>query len=454
MREPQRRQSLPGVMLAALLALPGVLRAQTPPVAGSAPEAASGASERFALHAQATYVEQETDGFHAPYGGPNSLTPDAGRETFDATLYLGARLWQGAEAWINPEIDQGFGLDNTLGVAAFPSAEAYKIGKHQPYLRLQRLFIRQTVNLGGTPEATAPAANQLAGLHSSDRWVFTLGKFSVTDVFDVNQYAHDPRNDFLNWAAIDAGTFDYAADSWGYTVGAAAEWYQDRWALRGGFFDLSDIPNSPHLSSGFDEFQVDLEVERRHQLFGRPGKLMLTVFDSRGRLGLISAALQLSEQTGAPPDLSLVRSYRSRIGAHLSLEQQLSDDLGLFARLGKAPGNSEIYEFTDIDRTVSAGVSLRGAPWRRADDTVGLAGIINNISAERQQYLNAGGLGILIGDGRLPHRGPEQIAESYYSLGITGWLHLTLDYQFVKNPAYNRDRGPVSIFAVRVHAQL
>src|SRR5579862_55622 len=453
MREAQTRKPLPGVILAALLSLPGVLRAQAAAVTGSDPDAVVSDSERFAVHAQGTYVEQETDGFHAPYRGPNSLTPDAGRETVDVTLYLGAQLWPGAQAWINPELDQGFGLDNTLGVAAFPSAEAYKIGKHQPYLRLQRFFIRQTVARGGTTEAVSPAANQLAGLRSSNRWVFTLGKFSVPDVFDVNQYAHDQRSDFLNWAAIDTGTFDYAADSWGYTVGATAEWYHGRWALRGGVFALSNIPNSPHLSSGFDEFQVDLELERRHELFGRPGKLMLTAFDSRGRLGLISAALQLSAETGAPPDLSLVRSYRSRSGAHLSLEQQLTDDLGLFARLGKAPGNSEVYEFTDIDRTVAAGVSLGGASWRRPGDTVGLAGIVNNISAERQRYLDAGGLGILVGDGRLPHPGAEQIGESYYSLGVSGWLHLTLDYQFVKNPAYNRDRGPVSIFAVRVHAQ-
>jgi high affinity Mn2+ porin len=411
-------------------------------------------AQRLALYAQATYVEQETDAFHAPYRGPNSLTPAEGRETVDATLYLGTRLWHGAEAWLNPELDQGFGLDDTLGVAAFPSAEAYKIGKHQPYLRLQRLFIRQTLNLAGAQQEVGGGANQFAGMRAADRWVLTLGKFAVTDVFDTNQYAHDPRSDFLNWAAIDAGTFDYAADSWGYTVGAAAEWYQQAWALRAGLFDLSDIPNSPHLESGFDEFQIDLELEHRHQLWGRPGKLMLTAFDSRGRMGLLSAALALAQQTGMPPDLALVRSYRTRIGAHVSFEQELSDSVGLFARLGKAPGNTEIYEFTDIDRSIAGGVSVKGAAWGRASDTLGVAAIINGISAEREAYLNAGGLGILIGDGQLPHPGCEQVAESYYSLGLLAALHLTLDYQWVKNPAYNRDRGPVSILAVRVHLQL
>jgi high affinity Mn2+ porin len=427
------------------------------PALGTEAPQASDAPEplpRFVVHAQATYVEQETDGFHAPYRGTNSLTPDAGRETVDATLYLGARLWQGAEAWINPEINQGFGLDNTLGVAAFPSAEAYKIGKNEPYLRLQRLFLRQVLNLSGTQTPATAQANQFALPRAENRWVFTVGKFSVVDVFDTNRYAHDPRSDFLNWSAIDAGTFDYAADSWGYTVGAAAEWYQSAWALRAGIFDLSDVPNSPHLDPGFDEFQIDLELEHRHEILHRPGKLMLTMFDSRGRLGLLSSALALADQTGMPPELALVRSYRTRFGAHVSLEQELSDNVGLFARFGKAPGNSEVYEFTDIDRSIAAGLSIKGAAWRRADDTLGIAAIVNGISAERQAYLNDGGLGILIGDGRLPHPGPEQVAETYYSLGLAGVLHLTLDYQFVKNPAYNRDRGPVSIFAVRVHVQI
>jgi high affinity Mn2+ porin len=440
-----------GVVLASCALLCRAVHAQS--TANAAPDATADPGPRFALHAQATYVEQETDGFHAPYRGTNSLTPSAGRETVDATLYLGARLWQGAEAWVNPELDQGFGLDNTLGLAAFSSAEAYKVGANAPYFRLQRVFVRQTVDLSGSGTLSDAAANQFALWRTASRWVFTVGKFSITDLFDVNRYAHDPRNDFLNWAAIDAGTFDYAADSWGYTVGAAAEWYQGAWALRGGIFDLSDIPNSPRLESGFDEFQLDFELEHRHQLLGRPGKLMLTAFDSRGRMGLLSAALALGAETGTPPDVALVRSYRSRIGAHVSLEQELTDTVGLFARVGKAPGNTEIYEFTDIDRTVSAGLSFKGALWERAADTIGVAAIVDGISAEREAYLNAGGLGILIGDGKLPHPGAEQIGELYYSLGLRSWLHVTLDSQFVKNPAYNTDRGPVSVCAVRVHLQ-
>ncbi len=424
-------------------------------VLSTAPPAAAIPAEEqnFAVHGQFTYVEQQTSEFNAPYSGPNSLSPDRGAETTDATLYLGARLWAGAEGWINGEIDQGFGLDNTLGVAGFPSGEAYKVGKNQPYLRMPRLFIRQTLNLDDTRRTIEASANQLGGARSADRLVITVGKFSIGDVFDTNQYAHDPRIDFLNWTAIDAGTFDYAADAWGYTVGAAIEWYRGAWTLRGGLFDMSDVPNSAHLDPGFHEFQSIVEVERRHAMGSLPGRLALTIYQSHARMGLLDDAVQLAESTGSAVDIAAVRSYRTRAGASLNLEQQIAPDLGLFARLGKAAGDVEAYEFTDIDRTVSIGLSLQGNRWHRPDDTLGLAAIDNAISASRERYLNAGGLGILVGDGRLPHPGPEQIVETYYSLAMLHFAHLSFDYQWINHPAYNRDRGPVSVVAVRLHAQ-
>jgi high affinity Mn2+ porin len=431
-----------------------LLAAYAPHALADAPtDAVTPTEERFALHGQFTYVEQETGSFTAPYAGPNSLSPKQGREASDLTLFAGARLWSGAEVWINPEIDQGFGLDNTLGVAGFPSGEAYKVGKNQPYLRLPRLFVRQTVNLGADRESVAADINQLGGYSSVNRWVFTVGKFSVVDIFDNNQYAHDPRNDFLNWAAIEAGSFDYAADAWGYTVGAAVERYQGAWTVRAGVFDLSNVPNSEHLEPGIHEIQGDLELERRHEILGHPGKVMLTAFDSRARMGLLDEAVAVAQATGNPVDIAAARQLRNRVGAHLSLEQELAKDLGVFARVGKAAGNVEAYDFSDIDRTVAVGLSLKGSRWARADDTVGLAGINNVISAARQRYLNAGGLGILVGDGQLPHPGPEQILETYYNAALFQHAQLTLDYQWVDHPGYNRDRGPVSIFALRFHAQ-
>ncbi|HEX3845985.1 MAG TPA: carbohydrate porin, partial [Steroidobacteraceae bacterium] len=211
--------------------------------------------------------------------------------------------------------------------------------------------------------------------------------------------------------------------------------------------------NSPRLDPGFHQFQTLLEGERRFAIGGRAGRVVLTAYDSRGRMGLLSSAVERAMQAQGPVDIAAVRQYRGRGGVSLDLEQEVTADLGVFLRVGKAAGNVEAYEFTDIDRTQAAGVSLRGTRWHRPGDTVGLAAIDDEISAARERFLNAGGLGILVGDGRLPHPGPEQILETYYSLGLRGYAHLTLDYQWIGHPAYNRDRGPVSVLAVRAHAE-
>jgi high affinity Mn2+ porin len=435
---------------AALLASAGLLGAPGVVFADPAPPK----TETWAVHAQTTFVEQANAGFRSPYSGPNSLASDAnGRETWDVTLYAGVRPWRGAEIWINPEIDQGFGLSNTLGVAGFPSGEAYKVGKANPYFRLQRLFIRQTIDLGGASQRVDPDLNQLGGSQSANRLVLTAGKLSVGDVFDTNQYAHDPRHDFLNWAIIDTGTFDYAADAWGYSYGATAELYIDRWTLRSGVFNLSDVPNSPTLETNFSQFQLLGELEERHQLAGHPGKLKVTGFLSRGRMGRFDDAVTQAELTGGPADIAAVRRYQGRGGVSLDLEQEVGANLGVFLRAGLADGAIETYEFTDVDETVSGGVSVGGARWGRPDDTFALAGVVNGASAARRRFLNAGGLGILIGDGRLPHPGPEAILETYYDLALVRRLHLSFDFQAVDNPGFNRDRGPVAIGAVRVHVQ-
>ena len=410
--------------------------------------------ENFAVHVQATSVTQFHPAFASPYSGLNSLNAVAsGRSTNDLTVYFGLRPWAGAELWLDPELDQGFGLSDTLGVAGFPSGEAYKVGASTPYLKLPRLFLRQTINLGGARQTVDADQTVLAGAQTADRIVLTIGKFGVVDVFDTNKYSHDPRSDFLNWSLIDAGTYDYAADAWGFTYGAAAEWYQGSWTLRAGLFDLSVVPNSPALDNDFGQFQYDAEIERRYQLGGRPGVLRITGFLTRGRMGDLAQALRQASLDGGPPALADVRRYASRSGISLNLEQQIGDDLGLFARAGVADGHKEVYEFTDIDDTVAAGLSLNGNRWGRAGDTVGLAGVINEISSLRAAYLNAGGLGLLIGDGRLPHAGPEMIVETNYNWAIVKALHLTFDYQFIANPAYNRDRGPVSVLGARLHAQ-
>jgi high affinity Mn2+ porin len=406
----------------------------------------------FAVHGQTTFVEQYAPPFHSPYVGQNSLIPNQGRETWDTTLGVGVKLWRGAEFWFDPEIDQGFGLNATEGVAGFPAGTAFKVGASVPYARLHKTFIRQTIDLGGDVEKVDAGFNQFAGSQTADRLVITVGKFSVSDVFDSNKYAQNPRKDFMNWALIDAGTFDYAADAWGYTYGAAAEWYRGDWTLRGGWFDLSIVPNSQELDPTFSQFQWLGEIERRYDLWGHPGKIAVTGFLSRGRMGSFQDAIALAQVTGGPADIAAVRKYQSRGGMSMNVEQEITPELGAFLRAGWADGNIEPYEYTDVDRTVAAGLSLKGKQWGRPDDTFGLAGIVNQISSVHQQFLNDGGLGILVGDGMLPHPGPEQIVETYYAFPLLAST-VTFDYQFIVNPAYNRDRGPVSVIGARVHTE-
>jgi high affinity Mn2+ porin len=413
---------------------------------------ASPKSDNWAVHAQTTFVQQYAFPFRAPYRGTNSLDSGAGRETWDATFYVGWKLWPGAELWINPEIDQGFGLSSTVGVAGFPSGEAYKLGANFPYTRLPRMFLRQTINLGGESEKVEAGINQFAATNTANRIVLTLGKLSVTDIFDGNKYAHDPRADFLNWTVVDTGSFDYAADAWGYTYGAAVEWYQGRCAFRLGLFDLSVVPNSTELDPTFQQFQWIGEVERRYEINGQPGRLAFTGFLSHGRMGSFDDAIRLAALTGTPADIAAVRRFENRTGVTFNLEQQLSPDLGFFARGGVSDGRFETYEFTDVDRTIAAGIVLSGKRWGRADDSIGLAGVINAISRPHQEFLDAGGLGILVGDGKLPNPGTEKIIEAYYSFPVLSW-RATVDYQFVSNPAYNQDRGPVSIIGTRLRAQ-
>ena len=417
--------------------------------------AAAIAPETWETYGQSTFVYQSHSGFNSPYQGQNSLKANNNNaETTDITLFSGIRLGSG-EIWINPEIDQGFGLSNTLGVAGFPSGEAYKVGANTPYLRLPRVFYRQVFNLGGEEQSIPAAANQVARTQTADNVILTIGKFSVVDIFDTNAYAHDPRSDFFNWAIVDSGAFDYAADAWGYTKGASVEWTESWWTVRGGFFDLSTTPNTTVLDHTFAQHEWVGELEERHQLSGHPGKLKLLGFVNQGKMGSYTDALQLALQTNSTPDTSLVRRGSSRSGFALNLEQELASDLGAFARASANEGSKEAFDFTEINRSVAAGLSLKGNRWGHADDTAGLAVVANGLSGAARSYFAAGGMGILIGDGQLPHYGLEKILESYYSYAVPGLDHLllTLDYQYVVNPAYNADRGPISFFGARLHKE-
>jgi high affinity Mn2+ porin len=408
----------------------------------------------WAIHVQATDVLQYHPAFTSPFEGANSLSgSQQTANTVNASVFVGLQPWKGGQFWFDLDMNQGFAPSNTLGVAGYVNGEGAKVGHHSPYYRPQRLFYRQTFELGGGEDDVDPDLFEFGGKTTKNRLTVTVGKFSLTDVMDDNQYAHDPENDFLNWAIIDTGTFDYAADAWGFSEGAAAALDKDDWSYRAAVMDLSTVPNNAILTPWFRQFQLDGELEYRHTWLKRQGKIKLLGFATRGEMGSFEDALALAARTDSIPSTALVRHYRTRLGISLNVEQPISDDAGLFLRAGWDQGQYEPYEYADIDQTVTAGASLAGTKWSRKDDTVAVALVVNGISKAHEAYLAAGGLGILVGDGRLPHPGAETILEAYYSLAVVKGVHLTLDSQSIVNPAYDADRGPVEVVGLRLHAQ-
>ena len=296
--------------------------------------------------------------------------------------------------------------------------------------------------------------HQMPGSMLSNHLILTAGKFSVVDLFDTNTYAHDPRGDFLNWSVIDDAAFDYAADAWGYTYGAAAEWTQDWWTARLGYFDLSKTPNSTDLDSAYvRQYEWVTEFEARSQRFGAPGKVKVLAFLNTGFMGSYRDAVRLAQDTGTVPDTAKVRRLASRPGLAASAEQELFPNVGLFVRASVNQGNVEAFDFTDVNRSLATGLAFQGALWNRSTDSAGLAVVVNALSSAARDYFAAGGLGVLVGDGRLNY-GLENITEVYYNWKPYEVVTLGFDYQYVDNPAYNRDRGPVSVFGLRVHVEL
>ncbi|MCP3407590.1 carbohydrate porin [Bradyrhizobium sp. CCGB01] len=411
-------------------------------------------SSDWNVHAQTTVLPQGYGPIHSPYASPQSL-PGSGQfqATWTTTAFLGARLWDGGEFYFNPELAQGFGLNGTLGLAGFSNGEAQKAGAPFPKIRAQRYYLKQTFGFGGEQEELPDAPNQLAGKRDIDRVTLIVGRFAVGDFFDGNSYAKDPRTDFMNWAMWSSGAYDFPADLPGYSRGAVVELNRKDWAVRGGLFQVPDAPNSDTLV--YKTGGAVVEFEERHSIFEQPGKLRVGVFANGGNTANYREVVALA---AANPALDIndiataTQRQRSKYGFYVNLEQQIAGDVGLFARASWNDGQNQILSFTDIDRSLSGGLSIKGSRWGRPDDTVGIGGAINGLSAGHRDFLAAGGVGLLIGDGRLNYNN-ERILEAYYAYSVIKNVTLTADYQLVVNPAYNGDRGPVSIFSGRVHAE-
>lgn len=431
-----------------LLALPSY--AQT---ADSSPD--TGAPQDWNFHFQMTVIGQGYPAFSG-VNGPQSLNSRGQiRETISDTFFGGVRMpWSteqnSTELYVNPEIDQGFGLSHASGVAGFPSGEAQKAGSDVPRINMARYFVRQTFGLGGERETVESVGNQLGGARDISRLTVSVGQMSIPDFFDNNSYSHDARSQFMNLALIDAGAYDYAADPRGYSVGAVFEYNQKDWALRYGYFFAPEYPNSPHQEIGYGgKGGHDLELEERYAIADQPGVFRVLGFANISNTGSYREAL---DNPSLNLNIAATRSERVKYGYVLNVEQALNDDLGLFSRYSWNDGQEEIASYTDIDQSLSAGASLRGTPWGRSDDTVGLAGAVNMLSQAHIGFLKAGGSTIMLGDGFL-HYAPEDILEAYYNYRVFKPLSATLDYQFVANPGYNQSRGPANIFALRAHVE-
>jgi len=413
------------------------------------------APQDWNLHVQNTEVWQGYPAFHGTNGLQSLNSNGQNKETSSATLYAGARApWSDSknatEFYLDPEINQGFGLSHVLGVAGFPNGEAQKAGEPDPQLNWARFYVRQTFGFGGAQENIDSGPNQLAGARDISRLTLIAGKMSIPDFFDNNSYSHDPRTQFMNWALIDGGAYDYVADQKGYTGGFVAELNQKDWAIRYGYFFAPKDPNSRFLDESFTgKGGHNLELEKRYDVAGQPGVLRILGFANIARAGSYRETL---DNPALDLNIAATRIDRTKYGFVLNAEQAITDDLGLFSRFSWNDGQEEISSYTDIDQSFSAGASLKGLRWNRPDDTIGLAGAIDMLSQAQIDFLKAGGTGILIGDGSLNYA-PEGIIETYYNYAVIDHVTATFDYQFIVNPAYNQNRGPVNIFALRTHLE-
>jgi high affinity Mn2+ porin len=441
-------RALRSLLLASLLALALSLGQRGLVMAQDTSNAAAPVDRRWDIHIQSTFVPQGHPSFPAAYTGPNSLTPGASvRETVSLDVAGGVRLWRGGGFFADGLMWQGYGLSNTLGLAGFPSGEAYRVGKTYPDFYLCRAYLRETIGLGGEKEA---ADDGLGGTKDVRNLTFTVGHLSATDIFDNNAYARDARSQFMNWALVTNGAWDYPADTLGFTNGVAVELNMRTWSGRLGIFQVSKVANGTRLDWNLTHaWSAAAETERRYSLKGHAGAIRVLAYDTRAHMGSYQETIN---NPSLVEDIFLTAAYRYKYGFGINLEQAIRADLGVFARLGWNDGKNQTYEYTDIDRTASAGLSLEGARWRRPQDTVGLAVIVNGISAAHRQYLAAGGLGITVGDGALDYRA-ERIAETYYNWRIAKHFWLTPDYQFAEDPAYNHVRGPVNLIALRLHME-
>jgi high affinity Mn2+ porin len=406
----------------------------------------------WTFHAQATSIWQYHPTFSAKYSGKNSLqTSEPGQVSFTGTVFAGRKLWKQAALYFNPEVAGGSGLSSATGVAGFPNGETFRIGSKQLKVYIARLYLEQKIALGTGSTRQPDDVNQLQQQTPATYLSIRAGKFSLADFFDDNSYSHDPREQFMNWSLMSYGAWDYPANTRGYTIGAVVEYHTPVWAVRLGVTQMPEYANGPTLDNQISKVHgITVEGEKNIRINNRSGVVRLLLFHNLARMGNYEEAIK---NTQGPDIVSVRGDTRSKNGFGVSLEQQISGEAGIFMRGSWNDGTNETWAFTEIDRSLSGGIVWNGEAWSRQHDELGAAVVINGISDPHRNYLKAGGYGFIIGDGNLNY-GHETIFEAYYKFSIpVVFLSVSPDYQFVLNPAYNKDRGPVHIFGVRAHVQ-
>ena len=416
-----------------------------------AQEVDSSINEKISFHSQATIITQFKPAFKAKYTGENSLLPTAEQQTsITSTLYVTAKLWKGATLVFNPEISGGAGLSGVFGIADATNGETFRVGSTEPKVYLARLSYRQIFALNNKTVYQTAGINQLAGKAPSSYIAVTAGKVSIADYFDNNIYSHDPRTQFICWSLMGNGAWDYPANTRGYTPSIVVEYVTPKHELR---YAASLVPlyaNGNDMDYNIKKASSHtLEYTRRFSLNGKPGTVRLLTFFTTTHMGNYNKSVQ-NDPTS--PDIISTREYgRTKFGFAVNAEQSITKDAGVFFRSSWNDGRNETWAFTEIDRSVSAGLSTNGNKWKRPNDNVGLAYVISGLSNPHRNYLQSGGKGFMLGDGQLNY-GLEQLAELYYSAELKkNSLYLSGFYQFLVNPGYNKDRGPVNVLSIRVH---
>jgi high affinity Mn2+ porin len=412
-------------------------------------------NERFSIHAQTTIIDQKKLAFRVPYSGQNSLLPQAESQTsITSTLYLGLRLWQGGSVYINPELAGGSGLSQVLGIADETNGETPRIANPAPSISIARLFYQQFFALSKEKTSLLSDFNQLGGYIPTKYISLIIGEISIGDYFDDNKYSHDPRTQFMTWSLMDAGAWDYPADTHGYTPSIVIEYITPKNELRYGFSLMPKIANGMDMNWNIAKASAQtLEYTHRYKINGLDGAIKILGFFNTANMGNYLQSIALNPT--APNIESTRKNGNTKYGFAINAEQALTNNLGCFLRGSWNDGNNETWAFTEIDHSFSAGLSLTGASWKRNGDNIGLAYVTSGISKAHREYLADGGYGFMLGDGKLNY-GWEHLTELYYSAELVkNNIYLTGAYQFLLNPGYNRDRkGPVNIFSVRLHVRI